>query len=74
MLQDDLHKLNSAYAEEKQFFKNELAKLQKRKVKYFTDAWNFIDLATYILLFTLLVVHLIDIFYHTNKFALWVAR
>lgn len=74
MLQDDLNNVNSAFAEERQFFESEIVKLYRTKPNYFKDPWNLIDLVTYLLIFALTILHIIDVLFHSTTFAMWVAR
>lgn len=74
ILHDDLDNLGPRFKEEGQFFRNEIHKLRKKRSNYFADPWNLIDLVTYVLMFALIVLHIVDIFFHSATFASWVAR
>ena len=73
-LQDDLKNMSSKFVEERQYLESELASLNRKIPTYFTDYWNYVDLTTYLLIFILIVLHIVDIFFHSVTLALWVAR
>ena len=53
---------------------SELEETKKSRPNYFRDTWNIIDIATYILLFIVIILHVVDIFLHSTELALWIAR
>lgn len=73
-LQEDLENIDTHLIEERQFLCHEIAKLSKSKPPYFSDLWNYLDIATYFLIFILTALHIADITAHSTTLALWTAR
>lgn len=73
-LQDDLDNTDLSLPEERKYLMSELADTKKSHSNYFRDTWNIIDVITYVLLFIVIVLHVMDICLHSFELALWIAR
>ncbi len=76
MLQDDLVNIaESQLAEsERNFLKDEMAKLRRSIPTYYKEPWNIIDIVVYSLLLSLIILHIADVIHHNTTLASWVAR
>ena len=73
-LQEDLANTNSCFPEEKKYLKAELRRVKKSSPNYFKDPENYLDLVTFFVLYLIVTLHLIDVGFHSEEVALWVAR
>ena len=73
-LQHDLENTNSCFPEEKKYLKAELRRVKKSSSNYLRDPENYLDMITFFVICVIIILHLIDVGFHNEEVALWVAR